>query len=1145
MQPNAKGGNKGKDDGNLKVVIRVRPFVHYEKGTTRVLEVYESFHGSVRNQVIQIKGVKNAKFTFDHVLQSNTSQVQLYETCVTAMADQCMTGYNATIIAYGQTGSGKTWTIIGPGFAKRTEPDKEQDGSPPSDDQESDSTPPIDNSADLDGVVPRALKDIFNRLEKKESEGGYKYHVKLQFLELYGEQIRDLLSPSASKITIRDLGGEGVEPQIIGATQAVVKSAEEALQMLEKGSLRRATASTNMNADSSRSHALMTVYITQETKKGVITSKFQFVDLAGSERLKRTGAEGRRMKEGIDINKGLLTLANVISALGDPKKRKNSNFVPYRDSKLTHILKGSIGGNHKTLMITCVSPAASNAIETENSLRYANRAKNIQNRATVNMDASTTDSTALKSQVHALAVELLRVRGIAGSSVSGGPFTSGVLASLAGGKDVKDVEAQIAKSSKGTEEEKKKIKDELSAAKLQLVELTAELEGTKTSEREHKRKIRELTSSLTKANKEKESQVADITRLNAAREALAAESKAEVDALQEKVDEVNAELEKSSQELSTVKGEREKDKERISVMSKELSTAVSERDKYHLQLDAASSNDVEKDTILEETAAKLQKLQGSYDESRRNLVQATEERDAAMKESQSALLKIKELEKTSKENQLSSLARVSFEKKIAGYEEEITVLKATLAEEREKSENMKVDVTVTADNDDDTNNKLEDLKEELVIMKDKHSGMKAFYEEKIAGMEAAVEEKEEERGQLILELNELQQGGPRKTYDLTEEEQVQMKDILRVRLMSMKVVPLLLEDENQRAIAQRNGLTDAILQEMAIFPDDVDLNAAAFHALVLLARPLGGKEGSLFQGSMINSDIMVSGGHENQNGIAIMLNAMRRFDSNELLQAMGCWAIVNIALVSDQRTMLLRLGGLSVVTNAMRRHPYDIEVQLRAVSALVNLVKPFDSKRSANGENLERQILDDMVESIADLIIQAMKNCCSHEVILSRACLVLGNLSFRKNYKNTLLETPECCEMLEWCMDSYEDNKLIQRCAKDTLQRLGKLKVESPPPSSPKKSNGKEQRKSSGRSSSSSSVKVPPSDQKSAKMDSVRLSASTLPQSLTTADTNSEKSDDNSSDISDLSVSTNGSKRRGFGRKSSLKFFRSKKKSNQ
>lgn len=627
--------------------------------------------------------------------------------------------------------TGKTWTIIGPGFAKSTEPDKEPDGSPPSDDQASDSSPTTE-SLDLDGVVPRALKDIFNRLKKKEGEDGYKYHVKLQFLELYGELIRDLLSPSASKITIRDLGGEGVEPQIIGATQSVVKNAVEALQMLEKGSLRRATASTNMNADSSRSHALMTVYITQETDKGVIKSKFQFVDLAGSERLKRTGAEGRRMKEGIDINKGLLTLANVISALGDPRKRKNSNFVPYRDSKLTHILKGSIGGNHKTLMITCVSPAASNAIETENSLRYANRAKNIQNRATVNVDASTTDSTALKSQVQALAMELLRVRNIAGSSVSGGPFTSGMLASLAGGKDVKDIESQIAKSSQETEEDKKKTKDELLATKLQLVELTAELEGTKTSERDHKRKIRELTTSLSKSKKEKEVHVSKIAGLSAAREARATESKVEVDASQEKLDVVNAELEKAWGELETVKHEREKDKERVSSLSKELSAAVGERDKYRLQLDAASSNDFEKDTILEETAAKLQKLQGSYDESRRTLEEATEERDVAKKENEKALLKLKEMEKASKENQLSSLARVSFEKKIAGYEEEIYALKATLAKEKHKSENIKVDVTVIPDNYDDENNKFEDVKEELQIMKEKHS-VRVYFSHSVVG----------------------------------------------------------------------------------------------------------------------------------------------------------------------------------------------------------------------------------------------------------------------------------------------------------------------------------------------------------------------------------------------------------------------------
>ena len=252
--------------------------MEYEKGTKRVLEVYESFSGTARNQVIQIKNVKGAKFTFDHVLQSNSTQRQVYGTCVVDLADKCMKGYNATIIAYGQTGSGKTWTIIGPGLTRSTDPDKE-DGSP--------SNEAI--SDELDGAIPRALKDLFSRLHHlQKSNEDFKFRVKLQFLELYGEQINDLLVPSSSKVTIRDLGGDS-EPKVIGASQKIVKNAEEALGLLEKGALRRTTASTNMNSDSSRSHALMTVFIRQESPDGTLNSKFQFVDLAGSERLKRTG----------------------------------------------------------------------------------------------------------------------------------------------------------------------------------------------------------------------------------------------------------------------------------------------------------------------------------------------------------------------------------------------------------------------------------------------------------------------------------------------------------------------------------------------------------------------------------------------------------------------------------------------------------------------------------------------------------------------------------------------------------------------------------------------------------------------------------------------------------------------------------------
>lgn len=244
------------------------------------------------------------------------------------------------------------------------------------------------------GILPRALRDLFHDLEQKRnsinrsdssnpaSDGDsdivdetinmskspmakqqsssssngskqFEYQVKLQFLELYGEEIRDLLTTSTStqqKIVIRDSAGDS---EAIGATEVPVASAQEAMVCLTRGMLRRVTGATAMNAESSRSHAIMCVMIEQITRSNgdegeavvVQKSKFNFVDLAGCERAKRTNAKGQRLKEGININKGLLVLGNVISALGSGDKSK---FVPFRDSKLTRLLRGSLGGNHKT-----------------------------------------------------------------------------------------------------------------------------------------------------------------------------------------------------------------------------------------------------------------------------------------------------------------------------------------------------------------------------------------------------------------------------------------------------------------------------------------------------------------------------------------------------------------------------------------------------------------------------------------------------------------------------------------------------------------------------------------------------------------------------------------------------------------------------
>jgi hypothetical protein len=244
-------------------------------------------------------------------------------------------------------------------------------------------------------------------------------------------------------LTIRDVGLDD-EPEVLGSTKHKVESAEEALLCLSRGMMRRVTGATAMNASSSRSHAILSVLVEQTTTLEepscteqtqpmqhvqVKRSKFNFVDLAGSERQKRTQAEGQRLKEGIDINKGLLVLGNVISALGDPKKA-GKFFVPYRDSKLTRLLKGSLGGNHKTLMIACVSPSSSNLEESLNCLRYANRAKNIQNNAVVNIDSGSRLVAELREQVQTLATDLLRAKE---GDVSEGSFTIEMLKFLATG----------------------------------------------------------------------------------------------------------------------------------------------------------------------------------------------------------------------------------------------------------------------------------------------------------------------------------------------------------------------------------------------------------------------------------------------------------------------------------------------------------------------------------------------------------------------------------------------------------------------------------------------------------------------------------------------------------------------------------------
>uniref|UniRef100_A0A8D3D796 Kinesin family member 21B n=1 Tax=Scophthalmus maximus TaxID=52904 RepID=A0A8D3D796_SCOMX len=359
---------------------------------------------------------KDKAFTYDYVFDFDSEQQHIYQACVYKLIDGCFEGYNATVFAYGQTGSGKTFTM-GTGFD-------------------------VSLSQQDQGIVPRAVHQLFEgiqtRRERAQEAGTHppEFKVSAQFLELYNEEILDLFDGARdpesrlrkSNIKIHEDASGSIYTS--GVTSRLVHSEEELLQCLKLGALSRTTASTQMNATSSRSHAIFTIHLCQmrvcqqpqmngevngvdsgpiaQPEYETLMAKFHFVDLAGSERLKRTGATGERAREGISINCGLLALGNVISALGDQSKK--GGHIPYRDSKLTRLLQDSLGGNSLTVMIACISPSDRDFMETLNSLKYANRARNIKNKVVVNQDKTSQQINALRAEIARLQLELMEYK---------------------------------------------------------------------------------------------------------------------------------------------------------------------------------------------------------------------------------------------------------------------------------------------------------------------------------------------------------------------------------------------------------------------------------------------------------------------------------------------------------------------------------------------------------------------------------------------------------------------------------------------------------------------------------------------------------------------------------------------------------------
>ncbi|XP_063132601.1 kinesin-like protein KIF13A isoform X5 [Rattus norvegicus] len=379
-------------DTKVKVAVRVRPMNRreLELNTKCVVEMEG-------NQTVLHPPPSNTKqgerkppkvFAFDYCFwsmdESNTTkyagQEVVFKCLGEGILEKAFQGYNACIFAYGQTGSGKSFSMMG--------------------------------HAEQLGLIPRLCCALFQRISLEQNES-QTFKVEVSYMEIYNEKVRDLLDPKGSRQSLKVREHKVLGPYVDGLSQLAVTSFEDIESLMSEGNKSRTVAATNMNEESSRSHAVFNIIITQTLydlqsgNSGEKVSKVSLVDLAGSERVSKTGAAGERLKEGSNINKSLTTLGLVISSLADQAAGKGKNkFVPYRDSVLTWLLKDNLGGNSQTSMIATISPAADNYEETLSTLRYADRAKRIVNHAVVNEDPNAKVIRELREEVEKLREQL-------------------------------------------------------------------------------------------------------------------------------------------------------------------------------------------------------------------------------------------------------------------------------------------------------------------------------------------------------------------------------------------------------------------------------------------------------------------------------------------------------------------------------------------------------------------------------------------------------------------------------------------------------------------------------------------------------------------------------------------------------------------
>lgn len=387
---------------SVRVAVRVRPMNRREKDLSAKCIIEMEGNKTTISNLKMVDGVtgdsvreKTKTFTYDFSYDSGDckspdfiGQEKVFKDLGSVVLKAAFEGYNACIFAYGQTGSGKSYTMMG-------------------------------NPGDQ-GLIPRICEGLFTRIAGMVNSDEASFRTEVSYLEIYNERVRDLLRRKSTKtynLRVREHPKDG--PYVEDLSKHLVQNYTDVEELMEAGNINRTTASTGMNDTSSRSHAIFTINFTQAKFDAEMpsetVSKIHLVDLAGSERADATGATGVRLKEGGNINKSLVTLGNVISALADLSQdggngnlKKRQVFVPYRDSVLTWLLKDSLGGNSKTIMIATISPADVNYGETLSTLRYANRAKNIINKPTINEDSNVKLIRELRAEIARLKALLVQ-----------------------------------------------------------------------------------------------------------------------------------------------------------------------------------------------------------------------------------------------------------------------------------------------------------------------------------------------------------------------------------------------------------------------------------------------------------------------------------------------------------------------------------------------------------------------------------------------------------------------------------------------------------------------------------------------------------------------------------------------------------------